>query len=109
MLQGAAAGPRGGSALDGLPALSLFVPGALSQCVGSALAVLLFASVPAAAVAWVRILAGGWGARRVAATVAHALDTGTPAARRRARADARADERASTWRSSGCRSARGGA
>jgi len=57
MLQGAAAGPRGGSALDGLPAPSLFVLGALSQYVGSALAVLLFASVPAAGVAWVRILA----------------------------------------------------
>ena len=41
--------------LAGLPAPSLFVIGATSQYVGSALAVLLFASVPASGVAWLRI------------------------------------------------------
>jgi inner membrane transporter RhtA len=40
-----------------LPAQSLFILGALSQYVGAALAVLLFASVPAAGVAWLRVLA----------------------------------------------------
>jgi inner membrane transporter RhtA len=40
-----------------LPPPSLFVTGAISQYVGSALAVLLFASVPAAGVAWLRVLA----------------------------------------------------
>jgi inner membrane transporter RhtA len=40
-----------------LPAHSLFVLGAISQYVGAALAVLLFASVPAAGVAWLRVVA----------------------------------------------------
>jgi inner membrane transporter RhtA len=40
-----------------LPAPSLFILGALSQYVGAALAVLLFASVPAAGVAWLRVVA----------------------------------------------------
>src|SRR4051794_32330100 len=40
-----------------LPAQSLFVLGAISQYVGAALAVLLFASVPAAGVAWLRVVA----------------------------------------------------
>ncbi|HEV7807827.1 MAG TPA: EamA family transporter [Solirubrobacteraceae bacterium] len=39
-----------------LPPQALFVLGALSQYVGAALAVLLFASVPAAGVAWLRIV-----------------------------------------------------
>jgi inner membrane transporter RhtA len=40
-----------------LPAHWLFVLGATSQYVGAALAVLLFASVPAAGVAWLRVVA----------------------------------------------------
>jgi len=40
-----------------LPAPSLFVVGALSQYAGAAAAVLLFAQVPAAGVAWLRVLA----------------------------------------------------
>ena len=40
-----------------LPAQWLFVLGAISQYVGAALAVLLFASVPAAGVAWLRVVA----------------------------------------------------
>ena len=40
-----------------LPPQSLFVLGAISQYVGSAFAVLLFASVPAAGVAWLRVVA----------------------------------------------------
>jgi inner membrane transporter RhtA len=43
--------------LDQLPAQALFVLGAISQYVGAALAVLLFASVPAAGVAWLRVVA----------------------------------------------------
>ena len=43
--------------LDRLPAQALFVLGAISQYVGAALAVLLFASVPAAGVAWLRVVA----------------------------------------------------
>jgi inner membrane transporter RhtA len=43
--------------LGRLPAQSLFVLGAVSQYVGAALAVLLFASVPAAGVAWLRVVA----------------------------------------------------
>lgn len=43
--------------LDRLPAQALFVVGAISQYVGAALAVLLFASVPAAGVAWLRVVA----------------------------------------------------
>ena len=46
-----------GSALDRLPPQALFVLGAISQYVGAALAVLLFASVPAAGVAWLRVVA----------------------------------------------------
>ena len=42
--------------LDRLPPQMLFVMGALSQYVGAALAVLLFAKVPAAGVAWLRVL-----------------------------------------------------
>ncbi len=42
---------------DRLPAHALFVMGAISQYVGAALAVLLFASVPAAGVAWLRVVA----------------------------------------------------
>ena len=40
-----------------LPAQSLFILAALSQYVGAALAVLLFASVPPAGVAWLRVVA----------------------------------------------------
>lgn len=43
--------------LDRLPPQALFVAGAISQYVGAALAVLLFAKVPAAGVAWLRVLA----------------------------------------------------
>lgn len=51
--------------VDRLPAQALFVLGATSQYVGAALAVLLFESVPAAGVAWLRVVAGaavmaGW-------------------------------------------------
>jgi len=42
---------------DRLPPQALFVLGATSQYVGAALAVLLFASVPAAGVAWLRVVA----------------------------------------------------
>ena len=47
----------GAAALDRLPPQALFVLGAISQYVGAALAVLLFASVPAAGVAWLRVVA----------------------------------------------------
>jgi inner membrane transporter RhtA len=43
--------------LDRLPPQALFVMGALSQYIGAALAVLLFAKVPAAGVAWLRVVA----------------------------------------------------
>ena len=43
--------------LDRLPPQALFVLGAISQYVGAALAVLLFESVPAAGVAWLRVVA----------------------------------------------------
>lgn len=43
--------------LERLPPQALFVFGAVSQYVGAALAVLLFASVPAAGVAWLRVVA----------------------------------------------------
>lgn len=46
-----------GTRLDRLPPQGLFVLGAMSQYVGAALAVLLFAKVPAAGVAWLRVLA----------------------------------------------------
>jgi inner membrane transporter RhtA len=42
--------------LQRLPPQALFVLGAISQYVGAALAVLLFASVPAAGVAWLRVV-----------------------------------------------------
>ena len=42
---------------DRLPPQALFILGALSQYVGAALAVLLFAVVPAAGVAWLRVVA----------------------------------------------------
>ena len=44
---------------DRLPPQALFILGAISQYVGAALAVLLFESVPAAGVAWLRVVAGG--------------------------------------------------
>lgn len=53
----AAHGARSASLPDRLPPPSLFVLGAVSQYVGSALAVLLFAYVPAAGVAWLRVVA----------------------------------------------------
>jgi inner membrane transporter RhtA len=69
-----------------LPAQSLFVLGAISQYVGAALAVLLFASVPAAGVAWLRVVAAAavlvawrrpwqtrWSARRLALVSAFGL------------------------------------
>ena len=77
--------------LDRLPPQALFVLGAISQYVGAALAVLLFAKVPAAGVAWLRVVASAGRARRLAAAVAHALDAGTAAARR--------PRSASRWRS----------
>jgi len=43
--------------LDRLPPQALFVLGAMSQYVGAALAVLLFEKVPAAGVAWLRVVA----------------------------------------------------
>ena len=43
-------------ALARVPAESLFVLGAVSQYVGAALAVLLFDAVPAAGVAWLRVV-----------------------------------------------------
>jgi inner membrane transporter RhtA len=46
-----------GTRLRRLPPHGLFLLGALSQYVGSALAVLLFAVVPAAGVVWLRVLA----------------------------------------------------
>lgn len=53
--------PRPASAAAGvadrLPPQALFVLGAISQYVGAALAVLLFAVVPAAGVAWLRVVA----------------------------------------------------
>jgi inner membrane transporter RhtA len=49
--------PTAAATLDRLPPQALFVLGAISQYVGAALAVLLFASVPAAGVAWLRVVA----------------------------------------------------
>ncbi len=49
--------PAPGAIADRLPPQALFVLGATSQYVGAALAVLLFASVPAAGVAWLRVVA----------------------------------------------------
>jgi inner membrane transporter RhtA len=51
------AAPPAAATLDRLPPQALFVCGAISQYVGAALAVLLFASVPAAGVAWLRVVA----------------------------------------------------
>ena len=51
------AAPPAAATLDRLPPQALFVLGAISQYVGAALAVLLFASVPAAGVAWLRVVA----------------------------------------------------
>src|SRR5213078_4984156 len=45
-----------GFGLGRLPAQGLFVMGALSQYVGSAFAVKLFAHVPASGVAWLRVV-----------------------------------------------------
>ena len=57
-MQSAAPGASSGRRLAArLPAQSLFVLGAISQYLGSAFAVLLFASVPAAGVAWLRVVA----------------------------------------------------
>jgi inner membrane transporter RhtA len=53
----AAPAARSGSRIARLPPQSLFVLGAISQYLGSAFAVLLFASVPAAGVAWLRVVA----------------------------------------------------
>ncbi|MEA2221412.1 MAG: inner rane transporter RhtA [Solirubrobacteraceae bacterium] len=47
---------RSAARLRRLPPQALFVLGAMSQYVGAALAVLLFAKVPAAGVAWLRIV-----------------------------------------------------
>ena len=52
-----AAAPAANGLADRLPPQALFVMGAISQYVGAALAVLLFASVPAAGVAWLRVVA----------------------------------------------------
>ena len=49
--------PAPAGVTDRLPAQALFVLGAISQYVGAALAVLLFAVVPAAGVAWLRVVA----------------------------------------------------
>src|SRR3982751_3170831 len=49
--------PAGPGVAGRLPPQALFVMGAISQYVGAALAVLLFASVPAAGVAWLRVVA----------------------------------------------------
>lgn len=59
---GSAAAPRGGdfdarAALGRMPPSGLFVLGAVTQYVGAAIAVLLFAVVAAGAVAWLRVLA----------------------------------------------------
>src|SRR3982751_5834904 len=51
--------PAGPGVAGRLPPQALFVLGATSQYVGAALAVLLFASVPAAGVAWLRVVAAG--------------------------------------------------
>ncbi|MGI8802950.1 MAG: EamA family transporter [Solirubrobacteraceae bacterium] len=71
------------AALAGIPPQGLFVLGALAQYVGSSFAVLLFETVPASGVAWVRVLTAGvalavwrrpwrtrWTARRLALAAA---------------------------------------
>ena len=72
-----------GAGLRRVPPQTLFILGALSQYVGSAIAVLLFDSVPAAGVAWLRVVSAAaalvawrrpwqtaWTARRVALVAA---------------------------------------
>jgi inner membrane transporter RhtA len=49
--------PAPAAPLDRMAPQALFIMGAVSQYVGAALAVLLFAKVPAAGVAWLRVLA----------------------------------------------------
>jgi len=71
---------------DRLPPQALFVLGGISQYVGAALAVLLFASVPAAGVAWLRVVAAAavlvawrrpwqtrWTAQRLSLTAAFGI------------------------------------
>jgi inner membrane transporter RhtA len=78
-----------GTRLRRLPPPSLFVLGAVSGYVGSALAVLLFAAVPAAGVVWLRVAAAAvalaawrrpwrtrWTARRLALVAAFGATTG---------------------------------
>src|SRR3954453_22622011 len=81
---------RSGSRLAArLPPQSLFVLGAISQYPGSPFAVLLFASVPAAGVAWLRVVAAAgvlvawrrpwqtrWSAARLRLTAAFGLAPG---------------------------------
>ena len=55
MPRSATATASGAAPLGRLPPQALFILGALSQYVGAALAVLLFASVPAAGVAWLPV------------------------------------------------------
>lgn len=50
--------PSGAPALGRAPAPALFVAGAVTQYVGSGLAVLLFAVVPVPGVTWLRVVAG---------------------------------------------------
>ena len=77
--------PRG-AITDRLPPQALFVLGGISQYVGAALAVLLFASVPAAGVAWLRVVAAAavlvawrrpwqtrWTAQRLSLTAAFGI------------------------------------
>ena len=54
---GPTAAPAPGGVTGRLPPQALFVLAAISQYVGAALAVLLFAAVPAAGVAWLRVVA----------------------------------------------------
>jgi inner membrane transporter RhtA len=56
-MAGDAIARRGLRSVARLPAQSLFVAGAISQYLGSAFAVLLFELVPAAGVAWLRVVA----------------------------------------------------
>ena len=84
-----AASPRGLGLSGRLPPQSLFILGALSQYLGSALAVLLFAKVQAGGVAWLRMLAAAvalaawrrpwrsdWTAARVRLVVAFGITLG---------------------------------
>jgi inner membrane transporter RhtA len=78
--------PAPAAKLDRTAPQALFVMGALSQYVGAALAVLLFAKVPAAGVAWLRVVASAgvlvawrrpwhtqWNARRLRLVTAFGL------------------------------------